>query len=397
MAKESALYPQEQLARVKKSNESFTVGVPKEISFQEARVTLTPESVGLLSANGHEIWVQTGAGKKSSFSDHDYSEAGAIIVQSAEEVYKANIILKIEPPTLEEIELFTPGKMLISAIQLANLNEDYIKALLAKRITAVGYELIEDKVGGYPIIRAMSEIAGSVVVQIAAEYLSNVHDGKGIILGGITGVTPTKVVILGAGTVAEYAARTALGMGANIQIFDNHIYKLRRIKHALGIQINTSTIDSSTLATSIREADVVIGAIRSERGGNRIIVSEEMVMEMKPGSVIIDLSIDHGGCVETSEVTTHDNPIFVRHEVIHYCVPNITSRVSRTASLALSKIFTPTILRSGEEGSIEDMVFSHKWFMKGVYTYKGSLTNYDMAITLGLKCKDLNLLRAVRM
>lgn len=397
MAKESALYPQEQLARVKKSNESFTVGVPKEISFQEARVTLTPESVGLLSANGHEIWVQTGAGKKSSFSDHDYSEAGAIIVQSAEEVYKANIILKIEPPTLEEIELFTPGKMLISAIQLANLNEDYIKALLAKRITAVGYELIEDKVGGYPIIRAMSEIAGSVVVQIAAEYLSNVHDGKGIILGGITGVTPTKVVILGAGTVAEYAARTALGMGANIQIFDNHIYKLRRIKHALGIQINTSTIDSSTLATSIREADVVIGAIRSERGGNRIIVSEEMVMEMKPGSVIIDLSIDHGGCVETSEVTTHDNPIFVRHEVIHYCVPNITSRVSRTASLALSKIFTPTILRSGEEGSIEDMVFSHKWFMKGVYTYKGSLTNYDMATTLGLKCKDLNLLRAVRM
>lgn len=247
-----------------------------------------------------------------------------------------------------------------------------------------------------PIIRAMSEIAGSTVMLIAAEYLSTAHQGKGIILGGITGVPPTKVVIIGAGTVAEYSARAALGMGAEVQIFDNHLYKLRRIKHLLGQQVYTSTIDTLTLSESLKTADVVIGALRAEKGRARVVVTEEMVSKMKPDSLIIDLSIDQGGCVETSEITTLDKPVFRKYDVIHYCVPNVASRVAHTAATALSNIFTPTILRAAEEGGVEQMIFSHKWFMKGVYTYKGSLTNEHIARRFGMKFKNIELLMAAR-
>lgn len=396
LAKETSLYPQEQLMRVKAKKKSFFIGIPKEISMQEKRVALTPESVELLVGNEHEIRVESGAGLKSKFTDHEYSEAGAQIVNSPKEVYEANVILKIEPPTQKEIQLLKPGKILLSAIQLGDKDASYIKSILDKRITALAFEFIQDKVKGFPIVRAMSEIAGSTVMLIAAEYLSSVNDGKGVILGGITGVPPTKVVILGAGTVAEYAARTALGLGADIQIFDNHIYRLRRLKHTLGHQVYTSTIDTFTLSESLKTADVVIGAVRPERGSRRIVVSEEMVMNMKPNSIIIDCSIDQGGCVETSHITTHDDPIFRKHDVIHYCVPNIASRVAHTATTALSNIFTPTILRAGEEGGIDEMILTHHWFMQGVYSYKGSLTSETIGKKFGLKCKDLNLLMAAR-
>jgi alanine dehydrogenase len=231
---------------------------------------------------------------------------------------------------------------------------------------------------------------------IAAEYLSTAHNGKGVILGGITGVPPTKVVIIGAGTVAEYSARAALGMGADVQIFDNHLYKLRRIKHLLGQQIYTSTIDTITLSESLKTADVVIGALRAEKGRARIVVTDEMVSKMKPDSLIIDLSIDQGGCVETSEITSLDNPVFRKYGVIHYCVPNVASRVAHTATTALSNIFTPTILRAAEEGGLEEMIFSHSWFMKGVYTYKGSLTNEALARRFNLKFKNIELILAAR-
>ncbi|MCA6073870.1 alanine dehydrogenase [Fulvivirga sedimenti] len=396
LAKETSLYPQEKLYPLQKKKHSFFLGLPNEISLQERRISLTPDAVKLLAANGHEIWVETKAGLGSKFTDKDYSEAGAKIVYSAEEVYKAQAILKIEPPTLEEVELMKKGQTLISAVQIGNQNPDYINALNRRGITALGFEFIEDKAGGMPIIRAMSEIAGSTVMNIASEYLSSSNGGKGVILGGITGVPPTKVVIIGAGTVAEYAARAALGVGADVQIFDNHLYKLRRLKHALGHPIYTSTIDTVTLAESLRHADVVIGALRAEKGRMRFVVTEEMVAAMKDNSVIIDLSIDQGGVVETSEMTTLDQPIFRKYNVVHYCVPNIASRVAHTATTALSNIFTPTILRAAEEGGIEEMIFSHKWFMKGVYTYKGSLTNETIARKFGMKHKDLGLLMAAR-
>ncbi|MDH5381270.1 MAG: alanine dehydrogenase, partial [Cyclobacteriaceae bacterium] len=313
-----------------------------------------------------------------------------------EEVYEANIILKIEPPTHDEIGLMKTNQVLISALQIGNQNPEYISLLNKKKITAIAYEFIEDKVGGFPIIRAMSEIAGSTVMLIAAEYLSNSFSGKGIIIGGITGVPPTKVVILGAGTVAEYAARAALGMGADISIFDNHLYKLRRIKHAIGQQVYTSTIDTFTLSNTLKDADVLIGALRHEKGRVKHVITDEMVANMRPDSLIIDLTIDQGGCIETSDITTLNNPIFRRHGVIHYCVPNIASRVAHTASTALSNIFTPTILRAGDEGGLEEMIFAHSWFMKGVYCYNGHLTNPNIGRKFGIKYKDMELFIAGR-
>src|SRR5688572_25111558 len=392
----SELYPQEKLMAVKTARKSFFIGLPNEISLQENRLCLTPDAVALLVNNGHEVWVETKAGVGSKFSDKQYSDAGAKIVYSAQEAYKADVILKIEPPTVEEIEMMHPGQALISAIQMGHLKAEYLQALLKKKVTALAYEFIEDKVGGMPIVRAMSEIAGSTVILIAAENLSTSSNGKGIILGGITGVPPTKVVIIGAGTVAEYAARAALGLGADVQIFDNHIYKLRRIKHLLGQQIYTSTIDTITLSETLKTADVVIGALRAEKGRARHVITEEMVSNMKPDSLIIDLSIDQGGCIETSEITTLNKPVFRKHDVIHYCVPNVASRVAHTATNALSNIFTPTILRAAEEGGVEAMIFSHKWFMKGVYTYKGGLTNEFVARKFGLKYKNIELLMAAR-
>ena len=396
LAKESQMYPQESLLEVKRARKSLFIGIPKEVRMQEKRVPLTPSSVKLIIENGHEVWVESGAGNSSKFTDIEYSDAGAKIVYSHKEPFEAEIVLKVEPPTADEIEFFKPGKTLFSALQVGNLDRSYFEKLNSKKITAIGYELLEDKVGGMPVVRAMSEIAGSTVMLIAAEYLSNVHNGKGIILGGITGVSPTKVVILGAGTVGEFAARTALGLGVDIQIFDNHLYKLRRIKHLLGHQVSTCTFEPNTMSSAIKQADVVIGALRAEKGRIRYLVTEDIVSQMKPGSVIVDVSIDQGGCFETSKITSHQNPVFTKYGVIHYCVPNIASRVARTASTALSNIFTPILLEIMESGNLENMIFSHKWFLNGVYAYKGTLSNATIGQKLGLTYRDLNLLLAAR-
>lgn len=392
----ASMQTQEQSLEVRRRRHTFFIGLPKEISLQENRISLTPDAVALLVNNGHDVWVETKAGLGSKFTDKAYSDAGARIVYSPQEIYQADVILKIEPPTLEEIELMHAGQTLISALQIGHLKVESLQAMFKKKITALAYEFIEDKVGGMPIVRAMSEIAGSTVMLIASEYLSTANNGKGVILGGITGVPPTRVVVIGAGTVAEYAVRAALGLGADVQVFDNHLYKLRRIKHLIGQQIYTSTIDTITLSETLKSADVVIGALRAEKARARHVITEEMVTQMKPDSLIIDLSIDQGGCVETSDITTLSKPVFRKHGVIHYCVPNVASRVAHTAANALSNIFTPTILRAAEEGGVEAMIFSHKWFMKGVYTYKGGLTNEHVARKFGLKYKNIDLLLAAR-
>ena len=397
LAQEQALYPQEQLAKIKEDDASLLLGLPNEISMQETRLLLTPASVSVLAANGHRVLVETGAGMSAKFTDNEYSEAGAKIVYSAKEAYEANIVLKVEPPTLQEIDNLKPGATLISALQLGNQTPEFIHALNKKKVTALAFEFIQDKVGGMPVVRAMSEIAGSTVINIAAQYLSSVSDGKGTILGGISGVPPTRVVILGAGTVGEYAARAALGMGAQVQIFDNQLYKLRRIKHALGQPVYTSTMDVSTLSDALEMADVVIGAIRPEKGANRLVVTEEMVANMKAESVIVDVSIDQGGCVETSEITTLSKPVFRKFNVIHYCVPNIASRVARTATTAFSNIFTPILLQISDVGGVDDMIYNHKWFMHGVYTYRGNLTNEHIARRFNIRHRDLKLLMAARL
>ncbi len=384
--------PQEEMLEIARKKSSLQIGVPKETSIQEKRVPFVPDAVSVLVNNGHEVIVETGVGDGASFSDKDYSEAGATVVFSPEDVYRASMILKVEPPTLQEIDMMQQGQLLISALQLPIQPKNFIKKLMAKKITAIAFDYIKDPGGLLPIVGAMSEIAGNASILIAAEYLSNERKGKGQMFGGISGVSPTDVVILGAGTVGEFAARSALGLGAAVKVFDNNTTKLRRLQALLGQRVATSVIQPKALEEALKSADVVIGAISSTVGRAPIVVTEHMVSQMKDYSVIVDVSIDKGGCIETSDVTSHDAPIFSKYGVIHYCVPNIASSVARTASYALSNVITPTILDTGEFGGVEMMIKSYLGIQNGVYIYKGVLTNKYLADTFGLPYKDINLL-----
>ena len=396
LATSRAYFTQESMLAVETRKRKLFIGLPRETSLQENRIGLTPEAVQHLVTEGHEVVMEAGAGEPSKYADHAYSEAGAQIAYSAEEVFKADVLLKVAPPTLEEIDLLHANQTLISALQMGSMTQEYIAALSRKKINAIGFELMKDPSGARPVVRAMSEIAGSTVMLIAAEYLARSNEGKGIILGGITGVPPSQVVILGAGTVAEYAARAATGLGAEVKVFDNHLYKLRRLKHNLGMQLYTSTLDTSALSQQIRRADVVIGALAVEDGRIPFMVPEEMVASMSPGSVIIDVSIDQGGCFETSEMTSHSKPVFRKYDVVHYCVPNIASRVPRTATNALSNIFTPILQEISQHGGINEVLFTNEHFRSGVYIYRGSLTSAMIAKKFNLRYKELGLLIAVR-
>ncbi|WP_046242479.1 alanine dehydrogenase [Hymenobacter terrenus] len=396
LATSRAYFTQESMLAVETRKRKLFIGLPRETSLQENRIGLTPEAVQHLVSAGHDVVIEAGAGEPSKYADHAYSEAGAQIVYSTEEVYKADVLLKVAPPTLDEIDLLHPNQTLISALQMGSMTQEYIAALARKKINAIGFELMKDPSGARPVVRAMSEIAGSTVMLIAAEYLARSNEGKGIILGGITGVPPSQVVILGAGTVAEYAARAATGLGAEVKVFDNHLYKLRRLKHNLGMQLYTSTLDTFALSQQIRRADVVIGALAVEDGRIPFMVPEEMVASMAPGSIIIDVSIDQGGCFETSEMTSHSSPVFRKYDVIHYCVPNIASRVPRTATNALSNIFTPILQEISQHGGINEVLFTNEHFRSGVYIYRGSLTNAMIAKKFNLRYKELGLLIAVR-
>ncbi len=385
------LLPQEEMLEVLKRKGELFIGIPKETSFQEKRVCLTPDAVSALVTNGHRVLVEAGAGNDSKFSDHDYSEAGAEITKDTAKVFSCPMILKVEPPSLEEIKLINPQTILISALQLKTQHKKYFEALATKRITAIAFEFIKDDDGGYPAVRCLSEIAGTASILIASELLTNTNKGNGLIFGNITGVPPIEAVILGAGTVGEFAARSAIGLGANIKVFDNSISKLRRIQTNLGMTMYTSTLQPKNLLKALKRCDVVIGAVR---GKNRspILVTEAMVETMKPGSVIIDVSIDMGGCFETSEVTTHNKPTFVKHNVTHYCVPNIPARYSRTASVSISNIFTPYLLQIADNGGIENALRFDRGLKNGLYSYHGVLTNRSVADWFDLKYSDINLL-----
>ena len=389
-----ALMPQEEMLEVAKKKGKLYIGIPKETFFQENRVALVPDAVSLLVNNGHTIVIESNAGKMANFQDNDYSEAGAQIAYSPEEVYKADIILKVAPPSLEEIEMMQQRQTLFSALQLTVQPESFLKELMKKKVTAVAYDYIKDQDGIYSVIRSMGEIAGSTAILIAAEYLSNVNNGQGSILGGISGISPTEVIILGAGTVGEFAARAAIGLGAQVKVFDNSIYRLRRLQSNIGSRVFTSVIQPKVLAKHLKTADVVIGAIRVPQGRTPLVVTEDMVSEMKTDSVIIDVSIDQGGCFETSKVTNHTHPVFRKHGVIHYCVPNIASRVSRTASYALSTIFAPILLNVGEEGGVPNMLKHNSGVRNGAYIYNGTLTNKYLGETFNLPYTDLELLIA---
>jgi alanine dehydrogenase len=313
------------------------------------------------------------------------------VTQDTKKVFSCPILLKVEPPTLEEIEMMNLETILISAIQLKTQKKDYFEALTKKKITSLAFEFIKDSDGSYPAVKSLSEIAGTASVLIAAELMINNNDGKGLLFGNITGVPPTEVVILGAGTVAEYAVRTALSLGANVKVFDNSITKLRRLQNTLNQRIFTSTIHDKALLKALRRCDVAIGALKGE---NRtpIVVTETMVEYMKKGAVIVDVSIDTGGCFETSEITTHEHPTFIKNNVIHYCVPNIPSRYSKTASISISNIITPTLINIAEDGGIETAIRCNKGLKNGIYFYHGILTNKSIADWFNLEHRDINLI-----
>ena len=387
----SQLLPQEEKLEIARHKSDLFIGIPKETSYQERRICLTPDAVSSLVFYGHRVMIEAGAGLSSSYTDKEYSDAGAEVTNDTKKVFSCPMILKVEPPTLAEIDLMNPQTILISAIQLKTQKKSYFEALATKKITALAFEFIKDEDGSYPAVKSLSEIAGIASIHIAAELMINQNIGKGLLFGNITGVPPTEVVILGAGTVAEFAARTAIGLGASVKVFDNSITKLRRLQNTLNQRIFTSTIQEKSLLKALRRCDVAIGAMR---GKNRtpIVVTETMVEHMKKGAVIVDVSIDTGGCFETSEITTHDKPTFIKNNVIHYCVPNIPSRYSKTASLSISNIITPFLLNIAEDGGIESAIRCNRGLKNGIYIYHGLLTNKSIADWFHLEHRDINLI-----
>ena len=385
------LIPQTEMLEIKKQKGKLYIGLPKETLFEERRICLTPDAVSALTNNGHSIVIEVGAGEGSNYSDSEYSEAGAKISYDTKEVFSCNIVLKVAPPTLNEIAMISPQSILISALQIKTQSKNYFEALSKKRITAVAFDYIKDEHGVYPIVKSLSEIAGTASVLIAAELMSNLNKGNGLLLGNIGGVPPTDVVIIGAGTVGEFAARSALGLGARVKVFDNSITKLRKLQHFLNTPIYTSTIQPKTLAKALRRCDVAIGAIRGKER-TPVVVSETTVETMKKGSIIVDVSIDRGGCFETSKITSHANPTFEKHGIIHYCVPNIPSRYARTASFGISNMFTPYLLNIAEEGGFENAARFDKTIRNGMYFYHGVLTNKTVSEWFDLPFRDINLI-----
>lgn len=384
------LLPQEEKLEIMLQKGELFIGIPKESQYQERRICLTPDAVNAITAHGHQVLIESGAGEGASFSDIEYSNAGAVITRDSKKVFGCPIILKVEPPTLAEMDLINPQSTLISALQIKTRDKGYFEALAKKRLTALAFEYIRDDEGKYPAVRSLSEIAGISSVLIAAEIMA-ADEGNGLMFGNISGVPPVEVVILGAGTVGEFAARSALGLGANVKIFDNSVTKLRNIQTNLNRTVYTSTLQPKNLFKALKRCDVAIGAMRGKDRAP-VLVSRSMVENMKNGAVIIDVSIDMGGCFETSELTTHNKPTFEKYGVIHYAVPNIPARYPKTSSISISNIFTPYLLQIGEAGGLENALRFDKGLRNGLYMYHGILTNRMVGEWFGLKFSDINFL-----
>lgn len=388
------LLPQEEMLEVGRKHKKLSIGIPKEASRFENRVALTPQGVELLVANGHTVIFESGAGDKAHYFDHDFAECGAQIVKGNAQVLKADIVLKVSALSEDEINTLEANQLVISLLNLYNQSRKSIQRMLDRRLNAIAFELLKDDNGCYPVIRSMSEIEGAASVMIASEYLSKAHNGKGVLLGGVTGISPSDFVILGAGTAGEYAARAAIGLGASVKVFDNSYHSLRELERNVGQRLFTSVLHPQALSKALQTADAVLGNLRYMQTGRSFMVTEDQVSKMKKGSIIIDLSMGMGGCFETSQCTNFDHPSFTKHGVIHYCVPNVASRVSRTASIALSNIFAPIILRLGEAGGVHHLIKEDVGLSNGMYVYKGILTNSHIGRQFNIPYKDIGLLMA---
>lgn len=384
----------EETLDVKAKGAQLHIGIPKETAFQENRISLTPDAVAVLVSNGHNVVIEHDAGEAAHYRDRDYAEAGAHIVYDKKEVFKAPVLVKSAPIVEEDIPYLQPGQVVLSPMHFSALKAELLEKMMEKKITAIAFENLKDDSGSLPIVRSMSEIAGSAVMLIAGQYLGSANHGKGVLLGGISGIPPTKVIILGAGIVGEYAARAALALGASVKVFDNSVYRLKRLQNNVGHRLWTSVIEPKILAKQLKTCEVAVGALGTGGGRTPLVVTEEMVSNMRPGSVVIDVSIDRGGCFETSEITTHQSPIFMKYGVIHYGVPNIPSGFARTASHAISNVIMPLLLEAADEGGIETLIWHKVHLRGGIYLFKGALTNFHLSQRFNIKFTDINLLIA---
>lgn len=384
---EQELMPQEEKLEVVKKGKQFSIGIPKETCLNERRTCITPDAVQVLVQNGHEIIVESGAGEGSFFTDLQYSEAGAQITPDAQEAFRQDLVLKINPPTSEEIEYLKPCAYLISALQINLRDKEYFLQLAEKKVNAIAFDFIIDEYKQLSLVRLIGEIAGNISILYAAELLAL---SNGLMLGGITGVRPTEVVVIGAGIVGEFATKAALGLGASVKVFDNSLSKLRRLHMMVDGRVPTSIIDPKELSKSLRRADVVIGAL--SKISLVPIVTEDMVMQMKKGSVIIDVTIDNGKVIETSELTDMENPFIIKHGVIHCGLPNLTSKMPRTTTKAVSNFFLSYLLNYDEEGGFDNMLVRKNEIKQSLYMYKGRHTKKIICDRFGLNYHDINLL-----
>jgi alanine dehydrogenase len=388
------LFPEECLIREIAGKPRLSIGIPKENPGIETRLALTPEGVSIVTEEGHSVYVQRGAGNPMSYSDLQFSEAGAFMVDDMAEVYGADMVLKITPPTLDELTLMHNRSTIFSMLQLSNMSKECIELIMQKKMNAIAYELIKDEQKAFPVVNSISEIEGNTAIAVISDLMSSERGGKGLLLGGVAGITPPEVLIIGASITGSVAARAAMALGAQVKVFDHDINKLRKIQHYLGTQIFTSVIHPAVLFRALASADAVIGNLRYINGSERFMVSEDLVKTMKKGAVIVDLSVDQGGCFETSECRTISNAVFVKHGIIHYCVPNISARVGRTSSMALSNIFSHILLKIGHSGSVRQSIAESSGFRHGAYIFNGIMVNRLIGDYYNIPSNDIGLLLA---
>lgn len=395
LERERGLMTMEKPLKKEDEHQSLRIGVPREVANEERRVALAPSGTSALVANGHEVYVEQGAGRQAHFQDEEYTEAGAELIKSPDDLYgHCDLIVKVGPPDDEEIDLMQERQILLSALNLGGTTPEFLRHLMQLKITGIGFEFIRDPDGTFPLVRMMHEITGSMAIQIAGRYLESNEGGKGVMLGGISGVPPATVVILGAGVVGEWAARTALGYGAHVIVLDTELGALRALEHYLDRSITTAVASEQYLRQAVHSADVVIGAMMASGQRSPMLVTEEMVASMSPGGVIVDAVMDQGGCIETSRPTTHSEPVFRRHDVIHYCVPNMPSNAARTATYALTHVLVPYLIRIGEAGSINEALWQDEGLRNGTYVYRQHLTKKSLATMFGMSHRDIELLIA---
>jgi len=388
------IFPQEEMLEIGRKTKKLTIGILSEQQKFERRIMLTPEAVKILVENGHDVLIEKQAGEGSNYTDKEYNENGAIIVDTKSQIFNAEIILKVSPPKIEEIDNLSGNQLLFSFLNLYTQSEEYIRKLMDKKVTAIALEFIKDEFNFYPVQQSMQAIAGYAAIILAGDLLSHNHGGKGIMLGSIAGITPTEVVIIGAGTTAEYAARAALGFGATVKVFDNSPQRLVILQKNLGHQLYTSVFHPQVLIRALKSADVLIGAYNFHNEKPRYFVTEEMVKEMKKGSVIIDTTTGQGGCIETTELRGLDDPLYVKYNIIHYTATNLPSIVPRTSSMALSNIILPILLDIGYYGGIKPYLKMNIGLRNGVYLYNGILTNEKLGTNFNIPSKNLDLLMA---